>query len=214
MIYWQEVLPDVLHSVRSLLCTATNCTPHERLFGWARRSTTGNSLPSWLTTPGPVLLKRHVRNSKMDPLVEEVDLIEANPRYAYVSFPDGRHSTVATKHLAPKGERSAPMDFAVGEDNESFPDHTSWPPESQGQFTTRSLADPASLSPEPEGQSTTQPTTSDTSVDSLSTKSSDVEDVTTVDATIHSNERTVLRRSQRERRAVDRLSYNKFFNAS
>ena len=142
----------------------------------------------------------------MDPLVEAVDLIEANPRYAYVSFPDGRHSTVATKHLA--------MDFAVGEDNESFPDHTSWPPESEGQFTTRSLADPASLSPEPEGQSTTQPTTSDTSVDSLSTKSSDVEDVTTVDATIHSNERTVLRRSQRERRAVDRLSYNKFFNAS
>jgi len=27
----------------------------------------------------------------MDPLVEEVDLIEANPRYAYISFPDGRH---------------------------------------------------------------------------------------------------------------------------
>ena len=46
-------------------------------------------LRSWLTTPGPVLLKRHVRNSKMDPLVEEVDLIEANPRYAYISFPDG-----------------------------------------------------------------------------------------------------------------------------
>jgi len=37
----------------------------------------------------------------MDPLVEEVDLIEGNPRYAYVSFPDGRQSTVATKHLAP-----------------------------------------------------------------------------------------------------------------
>ena len=29
--HWQEVLPDVLHSVRSLLCTATNTTPHERL---------------------------------------------------------------------------------------------------------------------------------------------------------------------------------------
>jgi len=91
----------------------------------------------------------------MDPLVEEVDLIEANPRYAYISFPDGRQSTVTTKHLTPLGERSAPMDFAVGDENESFADLTSWPPELEGQSTTRSLADPASLSPEPEHQSTT-----------------------------------------------------------
>ena len=34
--YWQEVLPDVLHSLRSLLCAATNETPHERLFRFAR----------------------------------------------------------------------------------------------------------------------------------------------------------------------------------
>jgi len=122
LVYWQEVLPDVLHSVHSLLCTARNSTPHERLFGWARRSTTGNSLPSWLTTPGPVLRKRHVRNSKMDPSVEEVGLIEANPPYAYISFPNGRQSKVAAKHLALTGERSAPMDFAVGEENESFTD--------------------------------------------------------------------------------------------
>ena len=121
----------------------------------------------------------------MAPLVVEVDLIEANPRYVYVSFPDGRQATVATKHLAPKGERSAHTDFAVGEDNKSFTDHTSWPPESEGQFTTRSLVDPTSLSPEPEGQTTTQRTTSDTSVDSPSTKSCDVEDVTTVDAQTH-----------------------------
>jgi len=119
LVYWQEVLPDVLHSVCSLLCTATNRTPHERLFGWTRRSTTGNSLPSWLTTPAPVLLKTHVRNSKTDPFVEEVDLVEANPRYAYISFPDGRQSTVATKHLVPIGERAASMDFAVGEENEA-----------------------------------------------------------------------------------------------
>ena len=30
--HWQTVLPDVLHSTRSLLCTATNETPHERFF--------------------------------------------------------------------------------------------------------------------------------------------------------------------------------------
>ena len=28
---WEAVLPDVMHSLRSLLCTATNATPHELL---------------------------------------------------------------------------------------------------------------------------------------------------------------------------------------
>ena len=54
--YWQEVLLDALHSIRSLLCTATNATPHERMFSYQRKSTSGVSIPSWLTTPGPVLL--------------------------------------------------------------------------------------------------------------------------------------------------------------
>jgi len=98
---WQDVLPDVLHSIRTLLCTSTNETPHERLFLFHRRSTSGSSIPSWLATPGPVLLKRHVRSSKFEPLVDEVELIEANPNYAYVRFPDGREDTVALKHLAP-----------------------------------------------------------------------------------------------------------------
>ena len=54
--HWQEVLPDVLHATRSLLCTSTNETPHERLFNFSRKSTSGMSLPTWLTVPGPVLL--------------------------------------------------------------------------------------------------------------------------------------------------------------
>lgn len=64
---WQEVLPDALHSVRSLLSTATNATPHERMFNFTRRSSTGYSIPSWLCEPGTVLLKRHVRHSKSEP---------------------------------------------------------------------------------------------------------------------------------------------------
>ena len=28
--YWQEVISNALHSVRSLLCATTNATPHER----------------------------------------------------------------------------------------------------------------------------------------------------------------------------------------
>ncbi len=102
--YWQEVLPDVLHSIRSLLCTATNETPHERFLQYARRSTTGSAVPTWLAAPGPVLLKRHVRAGKTEPLVDEVELIGANPNYAHIRYPDGRTTTVSTKHLAPCGE--------------------------------------------------------------------------------------------------------------
>ena len=102
--HWQEVLPDVLHSVRTLLCTATNCTPHERMFNFQRKSGTGTSLPTWLTAPGPVLLRRFVRHSKQEPLVDEVQLLEANPSYAYVKHQDGRESTVSIRDLAPTGE--------------------------------------------------------------------------------------------------------------
>ena len=99
--YWQDVLPDALHSLRSLHCTATNETQHERLF--ARRSTSGCSVPSWLTIPRPVYLKRHVRTSKTEPLVDEVELIGENSHYAHLCYPDGRETTVSTRHLAPCG---------------------------------------------------------------------------------------------------------------
>ncbi|CAC5405006.1 unnamed protein product [Mytilus coruscus] len=97
---WESVLPDALHSVRSLLCTSINCTPHERFFNFTRRS---SSIPSWLANPGPVLMKKHVRATKYDPLVEEVHLLEANPTYAHVRLPDGRETTVSVRHLAPRG---------------------------------------------------------------------------------------------------------------
>ncbi|KAA5634568.1 transposase family protein, partial [Pseudomonas aeruginosa] len=29
---WEQVLSQALHSIRSLLCTTINCTPHERMF--------------------------------------------------------------------------------------------------------------------------------------------------------------------------------------
>ena len=98
---WQEVLSDALNSIRSLLCTSTNCTPHERLFTFQRKSTSGTSIPSWMATPGPILLKRFARASKFEPLVDEVELIEANPRYARVRFSDGTEDTVSNKRLAP-----------------------------------------------------------------------------------------------------------------
>lgn len=102
---WESVLEDALHSVRSLLCTSTNQTPHERMFLHQRRSgNCGVSAPSWLLNPGPVYLKKFNRTSKYEPLVEEVQLLHGNAEYAHVKLPDGRETTVSTRHLAPVGD--------------------------------------------------------------------------------------------------------------
>ncbi|CAK8698052.1 unnamed protein product [Clavelina lepadiformis] len=98
---WEQVLPGALHSIRSLLCTSTNATPHERFFAFNRRSENGTALPSWLVGPGKVFLRRFVRSSKHEPLVDEVDLVNTNPTYARVRYQDGRESTVSLKDLAP-----------------------------------------------------------------------------------------------------------------
>lgn len=75
---WEDVLPDALQSIRSLFCTSTNETPHERMFNYRRRTASSQSILSWLCDPGQVLLQRHVRSTKCEP----VELIEANPHYA------------------------------------------------------------------------------------------------------------------------------------
>ena len=97
---WESVSPEALHSVRSLLCSTINSTPHERFLGFGRRSMIGRALPSWRVQPGPVLLRRFVRN-KNDPYVDEVEFLEANPNFTQVHFPDGRESTVSVSDLAP-----------------------------------------------------------------------------------------------------------------
>ena len=43
---WELVLPDALHSIRSLLCIAANQTPHERFFNYQRKSSFGTSVPT------------------------------------------------------------------------------------------------------------------------------------------------------------------------
>lgn len=98
---WEKVLPLALHSIRSLLCTATNATPHERMFNHPRRSPNGVSLPAWLMIPGPVLIKKSVRHSKFDPIVEEGQLLQSNPNYSHIRYSDGREGTISNRHLAP-----------------------------------------------------------------------------------------------------------------
>ena len=52
-----------------------------------------------LNTPGLVYLKRYVRSSKYDPLVEEV--VHTAPNYAVVCMPSGRETTVSLRNVAP-----------------------------------------------------------------------------------------------------------------
>ena len=36
--------------------------------------------------------------------MDQVELLQANPQFAYVRYPDGRETTVSIRHLAPAGE--------------------------------------------------------------------------------------------------------------
>ena len=97
---WEIVLSEALNSIRSLLCTSTNQTPHSRFFSFTRRSCHGRSLPNWLCKQGPVMLRKFVRSGKNDDVVRKVDLIEANPMYARIRYPDGKESNVSLRDLA------------------------------------------------------------------------------------------------------------------
>ena len=130
---WEAILPEALHAIRSLLCISTNNTPHERFLPFSRRSMFGQSLPSWLVNPGVVLIRKQNRN-KNHPLCEKVELLHANPSYAYVKFADGRETTVSTSDLAPQA--STP-----GKESES---ETLTDP----QVTNEAVPAPTSLIPE------------------------------------------------------------------
>ena len=104
---WECVLPDTLHSIRSLLCNATNATPHERLFNYPNSFRV--SVPTWLSSLGPVFLRRHARSSKYEPFVEEVDLVHATPNYAHVRLSNGRETMVPLRDITPMRRAPAPL---------------------------------------------------------------------------------------------------------
>lgn len=52
-----------------------------------------------------VLLRRHTRQSKHEPLADKLKLIETNPQYVRIFYPDGRQGTVC-KRSGPNGIRN------------------------------------------------------------------------------------------------------------
>ena len=124
--HWESVLSDALHAQRSLLCTSTNTTPHERMFNFPRKSSAGCSIPSWLK-PGPVLVKRHVRN-KYDPLVDDAELLEITPSYGTVRLGNGRELNVSLRDLAPAPlDPTNPSSSDICNDNDQAIDATTEP---------------------------------------------------------------------------------------
>ena len=60
----------------------------------------GTNAPIWMTEPGSVHVRKHVRD-KYDPVVEEMYLLNGNPNYAVVRSPEGREVTVSLRDIAP-----------------------------------------------------------------------------------------------------------------
>ena len=110
---------NALHSIRSLLCTSTIATPHEWFFIFKRKSTNGTSLPTWLMSPGKVYLRKFVRD-KIDPLLDEVELLDSNQHDATIKHSDGKESTVSTKDLAPCHPQ-LPKEGTTVKDGDSVP---------------------------------------------------------------------------------------------
>lgn len=62
--------------------TSINTIPHEQICQHNRKSSIRYSLPSWLMTPDPVLMKRHVHQNEYKLLVDGVELPEGNSVYS------------------------------------------------------------------------------------------------------------------------------------
>lgn len=101
---WESVFPHAFHFIRSLLCTLTNPTPHERLSSCNRESVPGLTLPTWLISSVPSLMRRSGPTTKFDPFVNEMQFLECNFKYVHVRFPEGLKDTVSMHHLAPSGQ--------------------------------------------------------------------------------------------------------------
>ncbi|XP_063888888.1 uncharacterized protein LOC135115803 [Scylla paramamosain] len=53
---------------------------------------------------GPLPSTTNNKSSKHEPLTDQVELVDVNPMYASVKYPDGRESTVSIRDLAPSPE--------------------------------------------------------------------------------------------------------------
>lgn len=70
-------------------------------------------MTTWLLTTGPVLPKGHVRTSKNDPLVDEVEFLQANPHMFNMLM------VKKLQYLAPAGAPSGNSDMLPQHDSQA-----------------------------------------------------------------------------------------------
>ena len=99
-----------LHSICSLLSIPLTVLHTNAYSISKKKSATGDSIPTRLTRSKLALLKRHLRGSKYEPLVETVDILEVNTNYAHVRFNNGRETAVSLRHIASLGDGMNSLD--------------------------------------------------------------------------------------------------------
>jgi len=112
---WREELDFALSNIRALPSRSIDFqSPHERFFGFARRSTlepicslldsptVSAEITVWLIVGNPAYAKRQVRKSKADPLVDKVTIIEIlSPYVVRVQYnATGRRTTISSRNLS------------------------------------------------------------------------------------------------------------------
>ena len=144
-------------------------------------------MPSWLLTPGPVLLKNYYRTSKYQPIVNEVELIDANPHYAKIRHQDGSEANVSIKDLAPAGQ----------DITKNFSDN-------QFDINCDNMSDKSKIDFKDDNMSA-QSTPPDSSLVSERELSNNLSTPNRKDILVEPPVETVVRRSERVRRPPDRL---------
>ena len=58
---WEMAIPEFLHGLWSLVRTATSEFSHDRFFKFTHRSMFDTTVPTWMSEPGPVYVRKHAR---------------------------------------------------------------------------------------------------------------------------------------------------------
>jgi transposase InsO family protein len=115
MHQWDTVVDRALASIRALINTSTNETPHSRMFVFAHNRVFNES--NYVEAEKEMYLRKFVRN-KSDPLVaEKVTIVNYNPNYSDILHANGRSDRVSNNDLTPCPDVSEEVDVPPLVDN-------------------------------------------------------------------------------------------------
>ena len=99
---WEIAIPEFLHGLWLLVRTATSEVSHDRFFKFTHRSMFDTTVPTRMSEPGPVYVRKHaIWQIYSTSTVNEVDLLHANQNHAVVRYPEEREVTLSARDVAP-----------------------------------------------------------------------------------------------------------------